>query len=107
MVIHRFDVLLTRLDPTVGREMQKTRPALVVSPDEMNSHLNTVIIAPMTTKGMRYPTRIPCRFKGKSGMIALDQMRTVDSSRFVRRLGRIDDATARDVLQVLQELFAP
>lgn len=107
MVVRRFDVVLTRLDPTVGREMQKTRPALVISPDEMNAHLSTVIMAPMTTKGMRFPTRIPCRFKGKNGMIALDQMRAVDASRFVRKLGRIDDATAREVLEVLQEMFAP
>lgn len=106
MVIRRFDIWLVRLDPTVGREMQKTRPGLVVSPDEMNSHLRTIIIAPMTTKGLNYPTRVPCRFKGKSGKIVLDQMRTVDATRCIRKLGHIDPKTAAKVLDVLQELFA-
>ena len=107
MVIRRFDVCLVRLDPTVGREMQKTRPALVVSPDEMNDHLQTIIIAPMTTKGMNYPTRVPCRFKGKSGKIALDQMRAIDATRCIRKLGHIDPKTAAAVLDVLHDLFAP
>ena len=78
MVVERFDVFLVNLDPTVGSEIQKTRPCLVISPDEMNQAIATVIIAPMTTKGQRYPSRIVCNFQGKDGQIVLDQIRTVD-----------------------------
>lgn len=106
MVVSRFEVYLVRLDPTQGREIRKTRPCLVISPDEMNHHISTVIIAPMTTKGRDYPTRIPIRFRGKHGQIVLDQIRTVDKSRLVRRLGRIDPATARRTLAILGEMFA-
>ena len=81
MVVRRFDVWLVNLDPTIGSEIRKTRPALVVSPDEMNAHIATVIIAPMTTKGRDYPTRVPCTFQGKSGQVVLDQLRTVDRQR--------------------------
>ena len=87
MVINRFEVYLVNLDPTVGREIRKTRPCLVISPDEMNHHIRTVIVAPMTTKGQAYPTRVPCTFKGRSGQIVLDQIGTVDSARLVRKLG--------------------
>lgn len=107
MVASRFDVFLVRLGPTEGREIRKTRPCLVISPDEMNHHIDTVIVAPMTTKGRPYPTRVPVRFKGKSGQIVLDQIRTVDKSRLVKSLGRIDDATRARVLALLAELFAP
>lgn len=106
MVVRRFDVFLVALDPTVGREIKKTRPALVISPDEMNEPLSTFIIAPMTTKGTRYPTRIACRFQGKEGQIVLDQIRTIDRSRLVRRLGRISPSTQREVLNALAEMFA-
>lgn len=106
MVISRFEVHLIRLDPTEGREIRKTRPCLVISPDEMNRHIGTVIIAPMTTKGRNYPTRIPIRFKGKTGQIVLDQIRTVDKIRLVKRLGKIDDVSARRTLVVLGEMFA-
>lgn len=106
MVIKRFEVHLVNLDPTVGREMRKTRPCLVVSPDEMNRFLRTVLIAPLTTKGLPYPTRIDCRFAGKQGQIVLDQVRAVDRSRLTKRLGRLDVNTARRVLTVLQEMFA-
>ena len=106
MVINRFEVYLVNLDPTVGREIRKTRPCLVISPDEMNHHIRTVIVAPMTTKGQAYPTRVPCTFKGRSGQIVLDQIRTVDSARLVRKLGKISQGTASDVLVVLQEMFA-
>ncbi len=105
MVVQRFDVWLVVLDPTVGSEIKKTRPALVVSPDEMNGHIATVIIAPMTTKGRDYPTRVPCRFQGKSGQVVLDQLRSVDKVRLVRRLGRLDAATGAAVLDTLAELF--
>ena len=105
MVVQRFDVWLVTLDPTVGSEIRKTRPALVVSPDEMNAHIATVIIAPMTTKGRSYPTRVPCTFQGKSGNVVLDQLRTVDKARLVKRLGRLDAATSDAVLATLAELF--
>jgi len=106
MVVSRFDVYLIRLDPTQGREIRKTRPCLIISPDEMNQHIDTVIIAPMTTKSRPYPTRVQVRFKGKSGQIVLDQIRTVDKSRLVKRVGRIDELTRRQVLTLLAELFA-
>lgn len=106
MVIRRFDVWLVVLDPTVGVEIQKTRPCLVISPDEMNAHVATVIIAPMTTKGRDYPTRVKCQFQGKSGQVVLDQLRTVDKNRLVKRLGQLDTVTADAVLETLAELFA-
>ncbi len=106
MVVRRFDVFLVNLDPTVGREIKKTRPCLVISPDEMNAHIRTVSIAPMTTKGRPYPTRVNCRFQNQDGQIVLDQIRTVDKERLVKRLGRLDQSTATGVLQVLQEMFA-
>jgi mRNA interferase MazF len=107
VVMKRFDVYLVNLDPTQGYEIQKTRPALIISPDEMNRHIGTVMIAPMTTKGRDYPTRVPVTFQKKDGQIVLDQIRTVDKRRLIRRLGRIDQRTAAKVLQVLQEMFAP
>jgi mRNA interferase MazF len=102
----RFDVYLVSLDPTVGSEIQKTRPCLIVSPDEMNRHVAAVIVAPMTTKGRPYPTRIPCRFQGKQGQIVLDQLRTVDKTRLVKRLGRISPGTQSATLAALAEMFA-
>jgi mRNA interferase MazF len=107
LAVKRFEVYLVGLDPTVGSEIRKTRPCLVVSPDEMNAHIRTVIIAPMTTKGRPYPTRVPCRFRGVRGHVVLDQLRTVDSARLVRRLGRLDHRAGTAVLAVLQEMFAP
>src|SRR3979490_996104 len=106
MVTNRFDVCLVPLDPTVGVEIQKTRPCLIVSPDEINQNLRTVIIAPLTTKGRDYPTRVACRFKGKKGQVVLDQIRTVDRVRLLKKLGRLDSATSAQVLEVLQEMFA-
>ena len=107
MAASRFDVFLVRLDPTEGREIRKTRPCLIISPDEMNYHIDTVIVAPMTTKGRPYPTRVPVRFKGKSGQIVLDQIRTVDKIRLFKRVGKIDAVTRTHVLALLAELFAP
>lgn len=107
VVVSRFEVFLVRLDPTEGREIRKTRPCLIISPNEMNEHIDTVIVAPMTSKGKPYPTRVPVRFKGKSGQIVLDQMRTVDKSRLVKRMGKLDDTTQGHVLALLAELFAP
>lgn len=106
-MVARFDVFLVNLDPTVGSEIRKTRPALVISPDEMNRHIRTVIVAPMTTKGRAYPTRVPCRFDGREGQIVLDQLRAIDKERLARRLGSIHSATRRAVLARLAEMFAP
>ena len=106
VVIKRFDVHLVNLDPTIGSEIRKTRPCLVISPDEMNRHINTVIVAPLTTKGRNYPTRVNCRFQGKVGQVVLDQIRTVDEARLVKKLGRIDSKTQAEVLEVLGEMFA-
>jgi len=106
MEINRFDVHLISLDPTRGSEIKKTRPCLVISPDEMNHHIRTVIVAPMTTKGKSYPSRIPCTFQGTRGQIVLDQIRTVDKSRLVRHLGTISTDAQRKVLDALQEMFA-
>lgn len=106
MVIKRFDVFLIQLDPTVGSEIRKPRPCLVISPDEMNRWIRTLIVAPMTTKGQSYPTRVPCEFRGQQGQIVLDQVRTIDRSRIVQRLDPITSDTQRQVLAVLAELFA-
>ena len=106
MVVKRFDVFLVNLDPSIGSEIKKTRPCLVISPDEMNRHISTVIAAPMTTKGRSYPTRVACRFEGKDGQVVLDQIRTVDKSRLVKHLGSISATAQKQVLQVLAELFA-
>jgi mRNA interferase MazF len=103
--ISRGDVQLVRLDPTLGSEIQKTRPCLVVSPDELNLHLRTVIVAPMTTGGQGYPWRVACRFQNRSGFVALDQIRTVDRERLVKRLGRLSLAATTEVLETLQEMF--
>ncbi|MDO9566566.1 MAG: type II toxin-antitoxin system PemK/MazF family toxin [Candidatus Desulfaltia sp.] len=106
MVVNRFDVYLINLDPAVGSEIQKTRPCLIISPDEMNRHIRTVIIAPMTTAGKDYPTRISCKFKNKKGQIVLDQMRTIDKTRLIKKLGYINSETQMEVISVLQRLFA-
>lgn len=106
MVVKRFDVYLVNLDPTIGSETQKTRPYTVVSPDESNRHISTVIIAPMTTKGNAYPTRVLCKFQNKTGQIVLDQIRTVDKRRLVKRLGRLPASEQKKVLAVLAEMFA-
>lgn len=105
MEVNRFDVFLVALDPTIGHEIKKTRPCTVVSPDEMNHHIRTVIIAPMTTKGRDYPTRVSCTFQGVEGQIVLDQLRTVDRARFVKKLGRLSTATSDRLLSVLSEMF--
>lgn len=106
VVVARFDVVLVRLDPTQGHELRKTRPCLVISPDELNRNLATAIVAPMTTKGREYPTRVPVIFRRKRGQVVLDQIRTIDKSRVVKRLGPIDERAAQRVLAVLSEMFA-
>ena len=106
MVVNRFDVYLINLAPTVGSEIRKTRPCLIISPDEMNKHIRTVIVAPMTTAGKDYPTRIQCKFKRKKGQIVLDQIRTIDKTRLIKKLGAIDPNSQIEVIAVLQRLFA-
>jgi mRNA interferase MazF len=103
----RGDVYLIELDPTRGSEIRKTRPCLVISPDELNQHLRTAIVAPMTTGGQAYPWRVRCRFRDRNGFVAIDQLRTVDSQRLIKRLGRIAPGTLTAILAVLQEMFAP
>lgn len=105
MVIHQYEVFLVNLDPTVGREIQKTRPCLVISPDEMNNAVGTVIIAPMTTKSHDYPTRIPLVFQEKRGWIVLDQIRTIDKTRIVKKLGVLKNAEINKVKSVIREML--
>ena len=103
----RLEVWLVNLDPTIGSEIKKTRPCLVVSPDQMNQFINTVIVAPLTTKRKPYPTRVICKLQGKQGMVVLDQIRTVDKTRLVHKIGRLDAKAQTEVLRVLGEMFAP
>lgn len=103
----RFDVVLVELDPARGSEIRKTRPCVVISPDEMNDALRTVVVAPMTTQGHLYPWRVPLTFQAREGRIALDQLRTVDRTRVVQHLGALDGPTARVLLDTLAEMFAP
>ncbi len=106
MNVKRFEVHLVNLDPTQGSEIKKTRPCLIISPDEMNRHIATVIVAPLTTKGRNYPTRISCEFQGKQAQIVLDQIRTVDKSRLIQKLGEINKSTQVKVISILAEMFS-
>jgi len=106
MVVKRFEVYLINHDPTIGSEIQKTRPCLIISPDEMNAHIATVIVAPMTTNGRDYPTRVKCQFEGKEGQIVLDQIRTVDKIRLVKKLGKINASTQKEIQVILMDMFA-
>ena len=105
MVIRQYDVFMVSLDPTLGHEIKKTRPCLIISPDEMNELISTVIIAPMTTKSQEFPTRISIRFLKRDGWIVLDQIRTVDKRRFVKKLGAIEPETIARVKAVLSEML--
>lgn len=107
MEVKRFDVFLISLDPARGHEIKKERPCLVISPNEMNDNISTVIVAPMTSKGKGYPTRVSCTFQGVHGQIVLDQIRTVDRTRLVKKLGRISGHAREKVLNGLAEMFAP
>ncbi|GAF70632.1 unnamed protein product [marine sediment metagenome] len=106
MVVRRFDVYLVNLDPTVGSEIKKTRPCVIISPDEMNRYIRTVIVAPMTTMGKDYPTRVSCEFQGKKGQIVLDQIRTIDQSRLIKKIGTMDPQIQAEIISILQSLFA-
>jgi mRNA interferase MazF len=106
-MVKRFEVYLVNLNPTIGVEIQKRRPCLIISPNQMNRNVKTAIIAPMTTKSRNFPTRIACEFEGKNGFVVLDQIRTVDKVRLMKKLGEIDDEMQIKVLEKLQEIFAP
>ena len=105
MVIRQYDIVLINLDPTIGHEIKKVRPCAVISPDEMNRNIDTVIIAPMTSRSHAYPTRVPLRFKGKDGWVVLDQIRTVDKARLIKKLGRLQPETVQTVKAVIQEML--
>ncbi len=105
-MVGRFEIHLVNIDPTVGVEIQKRRPCLVISPDEMNRNIKTIIIAPMTTKSRNFPTRVACEFGGKSGFIVLDQIRAIDKLRLTKKLGEISEETQLEVLNKLQEMFS-
>jgi mRNA interferase MazF len=105
-LVKRFDIFLVNLDPTIGSEIQKTRPCVIISPNEMNKNIATVIVAPMTTKGQPYPSRVACQFQDKDGQIVLDQIRTIDKTRLVKRLGEISPEEQKAILDTLAEMFA-
>ena len=103
----RLEVWLVNLDPTIGSEIKKTRPCVVISPNEMNDHISTVIVAPMTSKGRAYPSRVPCTFDGVQGQVVLDQIRTVDKVRLIKKLGSLNSLIQAEILGVLSQLFSP
>ena len=103
--MNQYSICLVNLDPTVGHEIRKTRPCIIISPDEMNKHIATVIIAPMTTKSHVYPTRIPVTFKGKNGWIVLDQIRTIDKSRIIEKTGKLSSVKIAEVKNVIKEML--
>lgn len=102
----RFEVWLVSLDPTIGSEIQKTRPCVIISPDEMNNNIATVIIAPLTSATKDYPSRIITMFKGKKGQVVLDQIRTVDKSRLIKKLGTLSEISQKKVINILHQMFA-
>ncbi len=106
MVGKRFEVYLINLDPTIGSEIRKTRPCLIISPDEINNNLNTLIVAPLTSVKKSYPTRVNCKFKNKTGQIVLDQIRTIDKRRLIRKLGDVNVEIQNKVLEILMKIFS-
>ncbi|KUO62861.1 transcriptional regulator [bacterium BRH_c32] len=102
----RFDIYYVNLDPTIGSEIKKTRPCIIISPNEMNNNINTVIIAPITSKLRNYPTRIPCKLEGKQGQIVLDQIRTVDKARLIKKISTLNNNTQNKVLEILFKMFS-
>jgi mRNA interferase MazF len=105
LVMEQYAICLVNLDPTIGHEIKKTRPCVVISPDEMNQHIATIIIAPMTTKSHAYPTRVPLTFQGKSGWVVLDQIRTIDKSRIIRKLGKLNSNKITEVKNILNQML--
>lgn len=106
MEVKQFDVYLINIEPTLGHEINKIRPCLIISPNEMNRFISTVIVAPMTTKGKNYPTRVTCVFQGKKGQVVLDQIRTIDKERLVTKLGTISSNVQKRILDILQQMFS-
>ena len=102
----RFEVYFVNLDPTIGSEIKKIRPCVIISPNEMNHNISTLIIAPLTSKLKNYPTRVPCKVEGKQGQIVLDQIRTVDKSRLIKKIDTLNKTTQRKVLNILKEMFS-
>ena len=105
MVVSQYDIFLISLDPTIGHEIKKSRPYVIISPDEMNKYISTVIIAPMTSKSHSYPTRVPIEFMGKNGWIVLDQLRTVDKKRLIKKFGRLDQKTTDKIKSVIKQML--
>jgi mRNA interferase MazF len=105
MVIRQYDIFLISLDPTIGHEIKKVRPCVVISPNEMNNNISTIIIAPMTTRSHSYPTRIPIKFEDKKGWVVLDQIRALDRKRFVKKLGKLNKETILKVKKIIQEML--
>ena len=106
MEYQRFEVYLIDLDPTIGSEIKKTRPCVIISPNEMNNHISTLIIAPLTSKLRNYPTRVPCRVEGKQGQIVLDQIRTVDKSRLIKKITTLNKSIQSKIISKLIEMFS-
>ena len=105
MVVNQYEIYLINLDPTVGHEIKKSRPCLIISPNEMNKYISTVIIAPMTTKSHNYPTRVKLKFDNKTGWIVLDQIRTVDKLRLIKKLGKLEKKYVFQVKEIIQEML--
>ncbi len=105
LAVNQYDIFLMNLDPTIGHEIKKTRPCLIISPNEMNNAIQTIIIAPMTTKSHNYPTRISINFENKKGWVVLDQIRAVDKKRLIKKLGRIKANEIREIKSILQEML--
>jgi mRNA interferase MazF len=105
MVVKQYDVFLISLDPTIGHEIKKARPCVIISPDEMNKHISTVIIAPMTSQSHSYPSRVPIKFKGKEGWVVLDQIRSVDKKRLIKKLGRVEPNTIDNIKSIIKEML--
>ena len=102
----RFDIFLVNLDPTIGSEIKKTRPCVIISPDEMNRNISTIIVAPLTSRLRNYPTRVPCKVNDKQGQIVLDQIRTVDKSRLIKKIDFLNKRVQRKVFETLNEMFS-
>jgi len=105
MNILQYNIYLVNLDPTIGSEIKKTRPCVVISPNEMNNNIQTIIIAPMTTKSHNYPTRVNLTFSGKKGWIVLDQIRTIDKGRIIKEIGKLSSSTIREVKETIMEML--
>ncbi len=105
MEINQYDVFLVGLDPTIGHEIKKSRPCIIISPNELNKNISTVIIVPMSTKSHSYPTRVPIKFRGKEGWVLLDQIRTIDKRRLIKKLGKIEHNTITQIKSVIKEIL--